>query len=75
MDIYLYVDYDVMSNWMKELNEEYFNYNMVGEIWVIELVYIVWWQKDFKFFVLCNSYLKIVMDFSFFDKVNMVKNE
>lgn len=36
MDTYPYADYDAMSNWMKELNEEYPNYNTVGETWVTE---------------------------------------
>lgn len=39
MDTYPYADYDAMSNWMKELNEEYPNYNTVGETWVTEPAY------------------------------------
>ena len=37
-----------MSNWMKELNEEYPNYNTVGETWVTEPAYTAWWQMDSK---------------------------
>lgn len=48
MDTYPYADYDAMSNWMKELNEEYPNYNTVGETWVTEPAYTAWWQKDSK---------------------------
>ena len=40
-----YADYDAMSNWMKELNDEYPNYNVVGETWVTEPAYTAWWQK------------------------------
>ena len=75
MDTYPYADYDAMSNWMKELNEEYPNYNTVGETWVTEPAYTAWWQKDSKLSAPLNSNLKTVMDFSFFDKINTAKNE
>ena len=74
-DTYPYADYDAMSNWMKELNEEYPNYNTVGETWVTEPAYTAWWQKDSKLSAPKNSNLKTVMDFSFFDKINTAKNE
>ena len=75
MDTYPYADYDAMSNWMKELNEEYPNYNTVGETWVTEPAYTAWWQKDSKLSAPKNSNLKTVMDFSFFDKINIAKTE
>ena len=71
MDTYPYADYDGMSQWMKELNEEYPNYNTVGETWVTEPAYTAWWQKDSKLSAPKNSNLKTVMDFSFFDKINI----
>lgn len=75
MDTYPYADYDAMSNWMKKLNEEYPNYNTVGETWVTEPAYTAWWQKDSKLSAPRNSNLKTVMDFSFYDKMNTAKNE
>ncbi|MBE6287804.1 MAG: alpha-amylase [Mediterranea massiliensis] len=75
MDTYPYADYDAMSEWMKQLNEEYPNYNTVGETWVTEPAYTAWWQKDSKLSAPRNSHLKTVMDFSFFDKINLAKNE
>lgn len=75
MDTYPYADYDAMSNWMKELNDEYPNYNVVGETWVTEPAYTAWWQKDSKLSAPRNSNLKTVMDFSFYDKINLAKNE
>ena len=75
MDTYPYADYDAMSRWMAELNEEYPNYNTVGETWVTEPAYTAWWQKDSKLSAPRNSNLKTVMDFSFFDKINIAKNE
>lgn len=75
MDTYPYADYDGMSRWMAELNDEYPNYNTVGETWVTEPAYTAWWQKDSKLSAPKNSNLKTVMDFSFFDKINIAKNE
>ena len=75
MDTYPYADYDAMSDWMRELNEEYPNFNTVGETWVTEPAYTAWWQKDSKLSAPKNSNLKSVMDFSFFDKINTAKTE
>lgn len=74
MDTYPYADADGMARWMKELNEEYPNYNTVGETWVTEPAYTAAWQKDSKI-AKKNSNLKTVMDFSFFDKINQAKRE
>jgi glycosidase len=74
MDTYPYAYADAMAQWMKELNEEYPNFNTVGETWVTEPAYTATWQKDSKL-AEKNSYLKTVMDFSFYDKMNSAKNE
>nr|WP_321379514.1 glycoside hydrolase family 13 protein [uncultured Bacteroides sp.] len=75
MDTYPYADFDAMAGWMKELNEEYPNFNVVGESWVTEPAYTAYWQKDSKLAAPRNSNLKTVMDFSFYDKINQAKNE
>ena len=74
MDTYPYADRKAMSQWMKALDEEYPNFNTVGEIWVTEPAYTAAWQKDSRLSTV-NSYLKTVMDFSFYDKINLAKNE
>ena len=74
MDTYPYADADGMARWMKELDDEYPNFNTVGETWVTEPAYTAAWQKDSKLSD-TNSYLKTVMDFSFFDKLSQAKNE
>ena len=74
MDTYPYAYADAMAEWMKELDEEYPNFNTVGETWVTEPAYTAAWQKDSKL-AKKNSYLKTVMDFSFFYKLNQAKNE
>ena len=74
MDTYPYAYDDAMAQWMKELDDEYPNFNTVGETWVTEPAYTATWQKDSKL-AKSNSYLKTVMDFSFFDKLTQAKNE
>lgn len=74
MDTYPYADRDGMARWMKEMDEEYPNFNTVGETWVTEPAYTAAWQKDSKLSEK-NSYLKTVMDFAFYDRINQAKNE
>lgn len=74
MDTYPYADREAMAQWMKALDTEYPNFNTVGETWVTEPAYTAAWQKDSKLSE-TNSYLKTVMDFAFFDRINMAKNE
>ncbi len=74
MDTYPYADRAGMARWMKELDREYPNFNTVGETWVTEPAYTAAWQKDSPLSDQ-NSYLKTVMDFSFFDKINKAKDE
>ena len=79
MDTYPYAFADGMAQWMKELNNEYPNFNTVGETWVTEPAYTAAWQwapnAPKNALSPTPSYLKTVMDFSFFDKINHAKNE
>lgn len=90
MDTYPYADAKGMATWMKQLNEEYPNYNVVGESWVTEPAFTAALQKDSHLkaplFRDSNhspiegvgeggSYLNTVMDFSFFDRINQAKDE
>ena len=72
MDTYPYAD--AMAQWMKELDEEYPNFNTVGETWVTVPAYTAAWQKDSKLSDI-NSYLKTVMDFSFQEALDSAKHE
>ena len=74
MDTYPYADAEGMARWMQTLDEEYPNFNVVGETWVTEPPYTAAWQKGSRLSER-NSYLKTVMDFSFFDKLAKAKNE
>ena len=74
MDTYPYADREAMAQWMARLNEEYPNFNTVGEAWVTEPAYTAAWQKDSKLSNM-NSNLKSVMDFAFFERINQAKEE
>ena len=74
MDTYPYADREAMAQWMARLNEEYPNFNTVGEAWVTEPAYTAAWQKDSKLSTI-NSNLKSVMDFAFFERINQAKKE
>ena len=74
MDTYPYAYADAMARWMKCLNTEYPNFNVVGETWVENPAYTAAWQKGNKMGK-PESYLPTVMDFSFYEKVDSAKQE
>ena len=74
MDTYPYAFREGMAQWMKEIDNEYPNFNTVGETWVTNPAYTAAWQKDSKLSDQ-NSYLKTVMDFSFQEKLDSAKHE
>ena len=74
MDTYPYAYADAMARWMKRLNNEYPNFNTVGETWVENPAYTAAWQKGNKM-GLPESYLKTVMDFSFYEKMDSARHE
>jgi len=87
MDTYPYAYADAMAQWMKELDEEYPHFNTVGETWVTEPPYTAAWQsraawspklggdRGLNQAPLGETYLKTVMDFSFYDKINRAATE
>ncbi len=58
-----YADYDMMSQWCKEITDEYPDFNIVGEVWYGNNVAVSFWQKDSKLAFPRNSNLRCVMDF------------
>ena len=74
MDTYPYAFGDAMSQWMQAINEEYPNYNVVGETWVTEPAYTASWQKD-NWLTKENSHLPTVMDFALYDRMTQATGE
>ncbi|NDW08453.1 glycoside hydrolase family 13 protein [Dysgonomonas sp. 520] len=66
-DTHPYADFDAMSDWCKEVLNEYPDFNIVGETWLGNNVGISYWQKDSKLSYPKNSYLPSVMDFPLMD--------
>lgn len=62
-DTHPYADFDFMSQWCKEVLDEYPYFNIVGETWLNSNVLVSYWQKDSKLAVPLNSNLPTVMDF------------
>lgn len=66
-DTHPYADFDFMAEWCKEVNEEYPDFNIVGETWYGNNVAISYWQKDSRLSAPKNSNLRCVMDFPLMD--------
>lgn len=74
-DTHPYADYDFMSNWCKEVLEEYPHFNIVGETWLNSNVLVSYWQKDSKLAFPKNSNLPTVMDFPLTDLMGKAFDE
>lgn len=62
-DTYSYMDFDFLARWNKEVNDEYPDFNIVGETWYNKSTSSAWWQKN-SILDQKNSGLKTAMDFS-----------
>lgn len=74
-DTHPYADYDFMSQWCKEVLEEYPYFNIVGETWLNTNVLVSYWQKDSKLAAPKNSNLPTVMDFPLQGLMNLAFDE
>lgn len=61
-DTHPYADYDFMARWCKEVENEYPDFNIVGEAWYPRITASAWWQGNSPNNAV-NSNLKTVMDF------------
>ncbi len=62
-DTYSYMDQKFLARWCKEVNDEYPNFNIVGETWYNKSTSSAWWQQH-SVLNADNTYLKTAMDFS-----------
>ncbi|MDR3227010.1 MAG: cyclomaltodextrinase C-terminal domain-containing protein, partial [Prevotellaceae bacterium] len=65
-DTHPYADAEFLSQWCKAINEEYPDFNIVGESWYLNTAALAWWQKNSKLNEK-QSNLKTVMDFALLD--------
>lgn len=74
-DTHPYADFDMMSNWCKEVMTEYPNFNIVGEVWMHEAAGTAWWQAKSALHKGKDSHLKSVMDFNLAMNVQNIFNK
>jgi glycosidase len=74
-DTHPYADFDMMAQWCKAVNEEYPDFNIVGETWLNSNTQIAFWQKDSKLAAPRNSMLPTVMDFPLMGKMLQAVDE
>ena len=66
-DTYPYVYQYYLSDWAKEILNEYPDFNIVGEIWTGESTFLAGYQGNNKFGLKLNSNLPTVTDFALSD--------
>ncbi|GAB1416967.1 glycoside hydrolase family 13 protein [Paludibacter sp.] len=71
-DTHPYADFDMMSEWCKQVMDEYPYFNIVGEAWYHSNVEVAFWQRNSKLAYPRNSHLKTVMDFPLKDITEFV---
>ena len=64
-----------MARWCQEVNNEYPDFNIVGETWLNSNVLVSFWQKDSKLAAPRNSHLRTVMDFPLMDQMSKAFDE
>lgn len=74
-DTHPYADFDFMSQWCKEVLDEYPYFNIVGETWLNSNMLVSYWQKDSKLAAPLNSNLPTVMDFPLQALINQAFDE
>lgn len=63
MDTYPYPDMDYMTEWTRRVEEEYPNFNVVGEEWYNNPSIVAYWQRDKQNANGYTSDLRSLMDF------------
>jgi glycosidase len=77
VDTYPYNSRDEVTMWSKSIMDEYPNFSIVAESWVINPIHLSYWQKDSPIAAMSgfNSHVTHVKDFALFAAVHEVFNE
>ncbi len=77
VDTFNYSDPQAMAKWCKSITDEYPNFNIVGEITMLNQAQLSYWQKDSVISQIqnYNSHLPSVMDFALSDVLMSVFND
>lgn len=63
MDTYPYADFESMADWLRQLEEEFPSFNVVGECWYGDVSGTAYWQRGSRLHAGADSRLRTVMDF------------
>jgi glycosidase len=66
-DTYPYVDQEYLARWAKTVMTQYPDFNIVGEVWIQDPVFIAPYQQGSVLARQHNTYLPCVTDFGLFD--------
>jgi glycosidase len=77
VDTYPYNSRDEVTAWSKAIMDEYPNFSIVAESWVMNPVHLSYWQKDSPVAALggFNSHVTHVKDFALYGAVHQIFNE
>ncbi len=77
VDTYSFNSKEGIANWTKAIMNEYPNFSIVGEVWMLDQAQIAYWQKDSPIAAIqnYNTGLPMVMDFTLNDALSKVFNE
>lgn len=77
VDTFNYSNPLAIAKWCKSITDEYPNFNIVGEITMLNKAQLSFWQKDSVISQIqnYNSYLPSVMDFALSDVLMSVFND
>jgi glycosidase len=75
MDTYPYPEKEAMSEWLKALNVEYPDFNVVGEVWITNTSKLCYWQKNAPNRDGFNTNLPTLMDFPLTEAIQKAFNE
>ena len=75
MDTYPYSFKNFMAEWMKRINFEYPNFNVVGESWLPDPANVAYWQEGSNNEDGYESHLKNVFDFPLMYAISVAFNE
>lgn len=77
VDTYPYNSRDEVTAWSKAIMDEYPNFSIVAESWVMNPVHLSYWQKDSPIAALdgFNSHVTHVKDFALYGAVHQAFNE
>lgn len=74
-DTYPYVEQQFLSDWARMIFDEYSNFNIVGEIWINDPVFLAPFQKNSNVKIDSDTYLPSVTDFGLMEAIGKLLHQ